>query len=337
MKTYLLPEEGNFYKANLHAHSTLSDGAFCPEEMKATYKLRGYSVYAYTEHGKYYDMRYLDDKDFITLPSYEFDFRSWSEPAFSLYEGAPMHKDHMQCVHMNFFAIDPEHVGPIVKNYEILGCTKEEMHQRTFTLDDVNEAIRRAHESGFFVSLNHPHWSLNTNETCCKIEGIDALEILNGACQRTSDMDFASHVYRELAWKGRRIPCIAGDDNHGARHFFHAWTMIKAPKLDHKSIMAALKAGNCYASGGPEIKELYIEDGVLHIKTSEAQGIFYTTAGRRKTAALMEDNGDLPVTEAAFPILPEDIFFNVTVRDLRGRPAATRVYFLDELKGQFEQ
>ena len=34
MKTYLLPPTGNFYKANLHAHTDMSDGTNSPEEVK---------------------------------------------------------------------------------------------------------------------------------------------------------------------------------------------------------------------------------------------------------------------------------------------------------------
>ena len=34
MKRWLLPEEGSFYKANLHCHSTYSDGQLTPEELK---------------------------------------------------------------------------------------------------------------------------------------------------------------------------------------------------------------------------------------------------------------------------------------------------------------
>ena len=37
MKKYLLPEKGTFYKANLHSHSTVSDGGWTPEEMKERY------------------------------------------------------------------------------------------------------------------------------------------------------------------------------------------------------------------------------------------------------------------------------------------------------------
>ena len=34
MKIELLPKDLNYYKANLHSHSRLSDGGIWPEEMK---------------------------------------------------------------------------------------------------------------------------------------------------------------------------------------------------------------------------------------------------------------------------------------------------------------
>ena len=39
MKKYLLPEGGKFYKANLHCHTTVSDGKMTPEEIKKYYKI----------------------------------------------------------------------------------------------------------------------------------------------------------------------------------------------------------------------------------------------------------------------------------------------------------
>ena len=38
MRKYLLPKDGNFYKANLHCHTTVSDGRLTPEEVKNAYK-----------------------------------------------------------------------------------------------------------------------------------------------------------------------------------------------------------------------------------------------------------------------------------------------------------
>ena len=41
MRYYLLPETGTFYKANLHSHSTVSDGKWTPEQMKEAYMAKG--------------------------------------------------------------------------------------------------------------------------------------------------------------------------------------------------------------------------------------------------------------------------------------------------------
>ena len=40
------------FKANLHSHSTLSDGKLSPAELKKIYKEHGYSVLAVTDHDK---------------------------------------------------------------------------------------------------------------------------------------------------------------------------------------------------------------------------------------------------------------------------------------------
>ena len=323
VRVYLLPRDGQFYKANLHSHSTLSDGAYTVEQLKDVYKANGYSVFAFTEHGKYHDLRHLDDADFITLPSYEANLtRDYTTTPFpALQKSEKVMPAQAEVVHLNMFAIDPDKTTCEPDISDIYD---------THSVENVNELIRRGREAGFLVSFNHPHWSLNTASFYNKLEGLDALEIINGAAYRSSALDHVPHVYREMAWNGKRLICIAGDDNHRFRHFFWAWTMIKAPELSHKAVMNALLAGNCYASAGPEIKELYVEDGVLHVTTSEAQGIYYSVAGRGKQAVLYTDNNGQPVTHAEFKISKNDVFFHVTVKDMMGRPANTRIFYLDE-------
>ena len=41
MKKYLLPQIGCFYKANLHCHTTVSDGSITPEEIKTFIREKG--------------------------------------------------------------------------------------------------------------------------------------------------------------------------------------------------------------------------------------------------------------------------------------------------------
>ena len=41
MRQYLLPKEGQFYKANMHAHTNISDGQNSPEEVKQIFRDMG--------------------------------------------------------------------------------------------------------------------------------------------------------------------------------------------------------------------------------------------------------------------------------------------------------
>ena len=50
MIKHLLPENGQFYKANLHVHTNISDGKLSPEEVKKAYMEKGYSIVAFTDH-----------------------------------------------------------------------------------------------------------------------------------------------------------------------------------------------------------------------------------------------------------------------------------------------
>lgn len=73
MRHYFLPEAGNFYKANLHCHSNISDGKLSPEELKKAYREHGYSVLAITDHDAIFSHNELNEDDFLTLTSYEME------------------------------------------------------------------------------------------------------------------------------------------------------------------------------------------------------------------------------------------------------------------------
>ena len=108
-----------------------------------------------------------------------------------------------------------------------------------------------------------------------------------------------------------------------------AWTMVKADNLSYESILDGIEKRNCYMSTGPEIYELYFEDGYVTIKTSEAHGIYLTTVGRHDYKLASKEGA--PVTEATFKIYPNDYYFRLTVRDEKGNHANTRAFFLDEI------
>ena len=73
MRKYLLSKDKNAYKANLHSHSTCSDGDFSPEELKELYKAQGYSIVAFTDHDVFLQHNDLTDENFLALNGYEID------------------------------------------------------------------------------------------------------------------------------------------------------------------------------------------------------------------------------------------------------------------------
>ena len=80
MRTYLLPKNGAFYKANLHCHTTVSDGHLTQEEVKAAYREKGYSVIAYTDHNVMIPHDDLNDENFLALNGYEVDVSQGGTP-----------------------------------------------------------------------------------------------------------------------------------------------------------------------------------------------------------------------------------------------------------------
>ena len=65
-------KEGNWYKGNIHCHTTNSDGCLTPEEVVKIYKDQGYSFLAISDHDLYSDYRKkLDSPEFILLPAIE--------------------------------------------------------------------------------------------------------------------------------------------------------------------------------------------------------------------------------------------------------------------------
>lgn len=48
----IFPENGQFYKGNLHSHTTNSDGHLTPEEAVALFKSQGYHFLCLSEHDR---------------------------------------------------------------------------------------------------------------------------------------------------------------------------------------------------------------------------------------------------------------------------------------------
>ena len=332
MRKYLLPENGSFYKANLHCHTTVSDGKWTPEEVKKNYMDRGYSVIAYTDHDVLIPHPELADENFLPLNSFEVEINGPD-----------------RCCHICFIALEPDNITQIcwhrekytwgnAKNIYSSQVKFDESlpdYEREYSARGVNDMVRIGRENGFFVTYNHPMWSLETPENYLPYEGFSAMEIVNGSCVTMGYADYNPTVYDAMLMTGKRLYCLATDDNHDVHPLgsyrndsFRGFTMIKADKLDYRTITRALEEGNFYASQGPEITALWFEDGKVHIECKGAKEII-ANYGVRKAGRFVAE-GEL-LTSADFSFGPNDKYIRITVIDENGLHANTNAYFADEI------
>ena len=346
MRKYLLSETGNFYKANLHCHTNISDGALSPETVKGAYMAHGYSIVAFTDHNALISHSDLTDKRFLALNGFEIDITE----AKDIPEIANGSRDRRTC-HICFVALDPDNITqPCFHREKYLSKHQKEIglqqkivfderkpdYERVYSCEKISEVMKEGRDCGFFVTYNHPIWSLEDYNCYSRYEGMHAMEICNYGCIVDGFDDYNPKEYDDILRTGKRIFCIATDDNHNGHPFnsprcdsFGGFTMIKAEKLEYKAVTDALIEGNFYASEGPEIKDLYFEDGKIYISCSPAKKIYFNT-GKRRTGIEFAGN-DAPITEASFDVKPEDIYIRLTVEDENGLHANTNAYFVDNL------
>lgn len=318
MKRYdLLPPAGRFYKANLHCHTTVSDGHLSPEECKKAYQKAGYSVLAFTDHREYRWHKELTDPDFLVLAGYEVNINK-----------APVGNEDFATIktyHINLFDTKPDFHEKNGFRTILPACSHEDHGA-------INAYIQTMKEQGFLACYNHPYWSLHNYEDYCDLHGLFAMEIYNHGCEKGGMYGFSPQVYDDMVRTGQRIFCVAADDNHNGLPFndpgsdsFGGFIMIKAECLEYNAIMKALQNGDFYYSTGPEIYEIYVEDRKLYVITSPVKAAYVIQQGRRCHRVLASDNST--VETSVFELNGREGYIRFICRDEKGKYAGTSAFF----------
>ena len=340
MKRYLLPDEGIFYKACLHVHSTASDGLMTPADIKKLYMERGYSIVAYTDHEVIVPHNELRDGQFLPITGAEISVNK-DIPGLSY--------RYSKQYHLNILSKDPEKtdISFFTMSYvywkSSLPYISEKMqateYPREYNNECVNDIIKRAREEGFLIALNHPGLSGQSYPDYAELKGFWGVEVFNTGSVGNGRVETEQPLI-DLLELGERVFPLATDDMHGDYGAFGGWTMIKAPSLEYSVVMDSLEKGDFYSSTGPEIHALYLEDETLWVECSEASLIRVNTERR---VSMIKKAGDDPLTRVGFDMhsyfegsfeknMPCKPYFRVTVQDAKGGRAYTRAYFLDEFK-----
>ena len=338
MKKILLPQTNEtlkYYKANLHCHSTISDGTKTPEQLKEDYKAHGYSILAITDHEVFIPHGDLSDGDFLMLNGYEIEASGIGGKTCHLcFIAMDEETDEQVCFSPAYLWGNAKENSKKVKVNK-----KESMLLRKYTDRGIKKLIKTGKKYGFFVTYNHPTWSLESYREYTRCIGADAMEITNYGCAVCGFDDDNGHAYDDMLRAGGRLYCISSDDNHNIYpdsspdcDSYGGYIMIASPSLKYADVIKALKRGLFYSSTGtykhtgPEIHSIVLENNEVTVKTGNARSIAYIPCSRdcqMKNAAHGES-----INEATFKIKKNERFFRITVTDTYGYKAYSNAYFL---------
>ena len=243
-------ERGNWYKGNLHSHTTNSDGHLTPAESVRMFREHGYSFLAFTDHDRYSDYRTdFDGGDFIIIPGYEASAVLYKD--FGLKKRLKVH--HVNAL-LGTSRMVREAREPLPEHLEFLP-------QRVYFKEwngaaVLRDMVERMRGMGFIAMYNHPVWSRVSEYEFAGEAGIFALEIFNYDTENESGTGFDTTHWDVMLRAGRRVWGAATDDNHNEGIFDDScggWVTVRAPELTHDAIIENLLAGNFYSSAGPEI------------------------------------------------------------------------------------
>ena len=329
---YLLPQT-QYYKANLHTHSTISDGKLSPSEVKDLYKAKGYQILALTDHNIIVDHSSMNEPDFLMLTAVEVNLNHQNyRPGF---DG--------QTYHFNLISKKPDHLwvpGKAPSKYpggleyaKKMTCEEMELFH---SADAANAMIAKANEMGFLVMYNHPTWSCHSYPDYAPLKGLWGMELRNSECCMLGNNENNTRVFKDLLNLGNRLYPLGTDDMHAPRAAGLSWIMVGASELRYDSVINALEKGDFYMSCGPEIFSLTIEENILKVTCSDARQIALESHGRFARRAA-NDDGTF-IREAEFDLTKffekadDSMYIHLTVTAPDGTYAATRAYYLNELK-----
>jgi hypothetical protein len=292
---------GRFYKGNLHTHSTRSDAVRDPADVCALYRDAGYDFLALTDH---------------FLPTYGFpitDTRPYRTNSFTTLLGAEVHAPKTELgdiwhilsvgLPLDFEPTPPEESGPAL--------------------------AARCLAAGAFVAIAHPSWYGLTIGDAESIPGAHAIEIYNHTSAVRTDRGDSWALMDAMLARGHRLRICANDDAHfKCNDFFGGWMMVKADSLDPESLLTALRAGNAYASQGPEIHAIGIDGDSVAVECSPAASVMLLG---RATASEVVFGNDLRQARLPLGCLTPGGYGRVVVTDAAGKRAWSNPFWLDEV------
>ena len=305
-----------WWKGNLHTHSFWSDGDDFPESIVDWYKTNGYQFLALSDHNvmqkgdrwltvtnrtrqatlekyrerfgsRWVELRPLQREPMVRLKTLAEFRRLFEEPDRFLLMASEEISDRAEGLPIHLNATN---LRDLIKPQG--GTSVTEVIQRN--VDAVLEQRRRIGQV-ILPHVNHPNfgWAI-TAEELMTVRGDRFFEIYNGHPAIHNEGD-AFHVSVErmwdilLAFRLSRLNLgplfgLAVDDAHNYQEFARnhsnpgrGWVMVRSASLGAESLIAAMEAGDFYASTGVRLKDLRRGPRELSLEVEAEPVVTYTT------------------------------------------------------------
>ncbi|MBO5822476.1 MAG: CehA/McbA family metallohydrolase [Lentisphaeria bacterium] len=284
------PETLQVFKANLHTHSTTSDGKFTPQQQIDQYAERGYNVLSLTDHGKHNDLDALDHRGMTLIPGMELH---------------PM--------------------GPRGIKWHLLALNVSKRVPEGIP-ENAQEIIDIVNREGGMVFAAHPYWCGFTSAELLTLNDLAGIEVSNTST-RYIGKELNMQIWDELLDAGKLYPALSVDDSHRPRDLFRNWTMICAKDNSVEALSAALKAGSVYSTQGPDFYKISFDGKTFEAEFSPCTSAILVSKRSRGVLGMVpafegEGTGcEVTTLKADLSEFAEDAYFRCQITDASGKMA----------------
>lgn len=226
--------KGYYYKAQLHTHTSESDGRLTPRKLIEEYANKDYTFLAVTDHDHVTEVnnKKYKDRDIILITGEEMTYPRLFWP--------------LGCHISRLF----------IKEHLDSGSLQTRLN-------------KTAAQNGLSI-INHPASPANLGsqqwfpETLKSLDNYILMEIVNPHTETEDNLHYW-HALLKYFGPARPLWGIAGDDSHRPSQIDQNYIMVKTEAVTKKALYNSLINGSFYASQGPQV-EFNVADSTIQVK-----------------------------------------------------------------------
>jgi hypothetical protein len=292
-----------WYKGNTHTHTLNSDGDSTPDEVVRWYREHRYQFLVLTDHNFLTDVTALQalhgaDQKFLVVRG---------EEVTDTFGDKSLHVNGLNVEHL----VEPQHGDSVI-----------DVLQRNV------DAIRRANG---VPHINHPNfrWSIAADELG-RVRNNRLFEIFNGHPQVNGmgggGVPGLEEVWDAILTSGTLLYGIAVDDAHVFKQPGNpavagpgrGWIVVRAPRLEAGSILAAMERGDFYASTGVVLADYQATTTSMTVKVAPTSFSKYRIQFIGRGGRVLKE---VPATEASYAFTGDEGYVRAKVLESNGQIA----------------